>query len=440
MTYQTKQHAIATLQNLESIRRFVSTRVKKIFDIGCNEGILAMSLARSGFDVVGIEANPKFSSIATENAREPLTYGSCSIIPGAIGANNLDVLDTADCICLLSVHHQFVSNLGLEEGNKLLLDIFKKAKLQFFFQPACIHEKYSIKMPFRENDYVSIENYFLDLFSSARSFRYQWIGLTDNRLPPSEPLRPLMLFDFENCDNQRLQGTHSPSEFKARPTDIVHIQLDKCVTNFWFQFGTHGNHPLQKQVHQLLKQKGEMSIHDTVLYKHYQTFQPQTYTEAAETLTRSPLPQPLGQLSTRKYLPIQQRSLVNEQAWKNGLDRTPQMPDWDQNIIGPQTQEKIMSELNRVTGLIQSLAKDGYSPHLFRDGFVRGVYIEMDQDWRFLVTAGMHRLSVMSNLGYAEFAAKIQPGWPPVLDANDLGLPDDLREYLRLFFNKDFLV
>ena len=357
MTYQTKQHSIATLQNLESIRRFVSTKVNKIVDIGCNEGILALSLARSGFDVVGIEANPRFSSVAIENAREPLAYGSFSVVSKAISSENLDLLDAADCICLLSVHHQFVSNLGLEEGNKLLLEIFKRAKLQFFFQPACIHEKYATHMPFSENDYASVEAYFLEMFSKERQFKYQWIGLTDNRLPPSEPLRPLMLFEFEDCEEQRSKTSHSPSAFKTRPTDTVQIQLNKCVTNFWFTFGRCGNHPLQEQVRQLLEQKGEMGVHDTVLYKHYQKFQPQSYREAAEIRRGSPLSNPLANQSSRKYLALQQKIVGTKEGWVNALSNAPDIPDWDQNVVGPQTQEKIMSELKRVTSIIQSLAK-----------------------------------------------------------------------------------
>jgi hypothetical protein len=246
-----------------------------------------------------------------------------------------------------------------------------------------------------------------------------------------------MLFEFEDCGKHRHQNAHSPLSFKARPTDAVHIPLKKCVTNFWFKFGNLGDHPIQKQVRQLLEHKGEMGVQDTVLYQHYQSFQPKTYREAAEIRTDSPLMLPMAQHSSGKYLPIQLRTVANEEAWIAALSNASDIPDWDQNIVGPQTQEKILSELKRITSIIQSIARDGYSPNLYKDGFVRGVFIEMGQDWKFLVTAGMHRLAVMSNLGYADFLAKLQPGWPPVLDVSNPSLPRDLREYLRLFFKEE---
>jgi hypothetical protein len=434
MSYQSVQHSIATRQNIELIRHYISAGSRKIVDIGCNEGLISMSLARAGYKVLGIESNPEFSRIAEHHSKEPIRLGSFSVLKASISSKNIEILEGADSIFLLSVHHQFVSNLGLEAGNALLLEIFKRAKTQFFFQPACIHSKYGISMPFLENVTSSIENYFLSLFSGTRDFSYRLIGLTDNRLPSSEPLRPLMLFEFEEV-KARLRLPLSPSDAKRSKSDLVHIPIDRCSSHFWFNYGSGGDHPMQKQAMQLVRARGDLSVTETALCVHYNVFQPRTYGEAAKLRHRRAIDNPLGELSATKYLPLRELKTSKNGTWSKAIANAAEIPDWDQNIVGPQEEEKIVSEIRRLAGIAKSLKEKGYDPDLFEDGYIRGIFIESRGDWRFLLTAGMHRLSVMTALGYVSFQGKLQPGLPPVLDCDSASLPPDFREYLSLFFS-----
>lgn len=435
MSYQSVQHSIATRQNIELIRKSIRSDQRRVVDIGCNEGLVSMSLARSGFQVLGIEANPGFAQIAEKRSAEPLAHGSFQVVKEPLTFENLTLLKDADSILLLSVHHQFVSNDGLESGNRLLIECFKSAKHQFFFQPACIYAKYDTRMPFVENDFASIERYFIDLFTGIRDFKVRSIGLTDNRLPSREPLRPLMLFEFsEGAESLSLPS--DPTQWTDRPTDILQVPVERCRANFWFSFGDDGDHPMQRQVAQLVSNASNLSIEGTVLHQHYQSFQPNTYSEAAHSRGLEGITGPLGSQSCRRYLPIRGSALNESAVWAESLSQAKEIPEWDQNLIGPQADSKIMSEIKRLTQLIQSISKEGYSPDLFDDGFIRGYLVTNKEQWFFMVSAGMHRLAVMAQLGYAYLQVKLQPGTPAILDCSDPRLPQDVRDYLTLFFSE----
>jgi SAM-dependent methyltransferase len=433
MSYQSVQHAIATKQNIELIRKFIQVGERKVVDIGCNEGLVSYALAMSGYDVIGMEANQNFANLAEQRSTDKLKYGSFSVIKSPLTFDNLNILDGAATILLLSVHHQFVSALGLSEGNRLLEQVFQRAQYQFFFQPACIYEKYGCQMPFIENDYASIEDYFVNFFAGFRKFRVRSIGLTDNRLPAREPLRPLMLFEFG--DTRRYYRVPScPRDWEEYKSDLVHIPTNRCVSNFWYRFGEDGNQPMRSQVKQLLNYKGEMNLEDTVLYKHFKNFAPETYGAAAKIRLGESLPAPLGNQSTRKYFPLRDEALKSTKDWGQALLTSRDIPEWDQNLIGPVSDQKVLSEIQRLTELIRSLSKEGYSPYLFKDGFIRGYFLVHHDEWAFLVSAGMHRLAVMAHLGYTYVQARLQPTSPSLLDTRDQSLPRDLRSYLESFF------
>jgi hypothetical protein len=388
-----------------------------------------------GFNVLGIEANPSFAKLAQQRAQQKLMFGSLEIVNGPLTFDNLSLLEGTNTILLLSVHHQFVANMGLEKGNSLLVEIFRRATHQFFFQPACIYPKYGKDMPFIENDYSSIEEYFIHLFKGIRDYTVRPIGLTDNRLPPSEPLRPLLLFEFTK-PTLYFNVPSNPLEWSRRQCDIAQVSINRCRSNYWFAFGKDGDHPLQEQVSQLIKSSSSFkAINETVLFQHYSSFQPSSYSDAAAQRTKKSLGEPLANHSCRRYAPFNSQSLLGIGEWANALVSAPEIPDWDQNLLGPQPDTKVLSEIQRLTGLVQSFSKEGYNPELFPDGFVRGYFIERNEEWLFIVTAGMHRMAVMANLGYTSIKVRLQPGSRPLINTQDPLLPPDARSYYDLYFS-----
>ena len=191
--YQTGQRPFGVRQNIAMISQFLATEAQNAIDIGCSEGLISMALADSGLSVTGYEGSKEAysSALKHQNPQKNINFINCKL-----SLADVEALPQVDVIVLLSVHHQMVKNLGLSDANHFLKVLAKKARLQLFFQPCCIHEKYGIEMPFSNNDYPAIENYFIDLVNSSESeLRYhQVIGLSFNDIPKKEPFRPMILF------------------------------------------------------------------------------------------------------------------------------------------------------------------------------------------------------------------------------------------------------
>jgi len=59
--------------------------------------------------------------------------------------------------------------------------------------------------------------------------------------------------------------------------------------------------------------------------------------------------------------------------------------------FGPCTESFIASEWNRLRSAFESIAKHGYRPFGYTDGFIRGFIIRNNANYNFVVTAGKHR-------------------------------------------------
>jgi len=126
MTYQIGQHAEGSTQNLELIINSIDRKAKKIADIGCNQGVIALNLALHGFKVIGYEQQTQFLNYGKERVKHD-KIENIEFVETIISFENISVLDDVDINILLSVHHQMVKSLGLLEGNRLLKEIFKKS-------------------------------------------------------------------------------------------------------------------------------------------------------------------------------------------------------------------------------------------------------------------------------------------------------------------------
>jgi len=241
MSYQVTNHADGSTQNLELILNSIDRKAVNVVDIGCNQGVIALNLALHGFKVKGYEKQTRFLNYGKERAAQD-KITNVEITEQLQSLDNISLLNDADVNILLSVHHQMVKHMGMEQGNRLLVEIFKKSKRQFFFQPATIFEKYGCEMPFAENDYVAIERYFLNLFEGVRPFKFVNLGFAANNIPVREPLRPLYLFDFTEGSSERLCIPTEPLAAAASPGSIVHVPVKQGRGHFCQSFSATGWH------------------------------------------------------------------------------------------------------------------------------------------------------------------------------------------------------
>ena len=91
---------------------------------------------------------------------------------------------------------------------------------------------------------------------------------------------------------------------------------------------------------------------------------------------------------------------------KNGFDSTIDVSGWAS--CGPVSSEKCEAEARRLYDLILSMQKNGYQRHDGKDGDVTGTaLINEKKDWRWIITSGHHRASVLAALGFSEIPIRI---------------------------------
>lgn len=417
MSYQVTSHADGSTQNLELILNAIDRKAVNVVDIGCNQGVIALNLALHGFQVKGYEKQTRFLEYGKERAARDKVH-NVEFAEQLLSFDNISLLDDVDVNILLSVHHQMVKHMGLDQGNRLLVDIFKKSKRQFFFQPATIYEKYGCQMPFAENDFVAIEQYFLNLFEGVRPFKFVNLGYAANNIPVREPLRPLYLFDFTEGRSERLRIPNDPLTASASSGSIVHVPIKQCRGHFWQSFSDTGWHFMRAQIRQLIESKKQLEMNDTVLHRYCAGFAPKTFSDAAEWLGLDAEMGSMGKQSTKRYPFIDPYNLnlptdLNSQDIANFGHL---IPESDAYNCGPRNEKMVMEEIKRLHKLFQQLGNSGYQPHLHMDGYIRGKYVADGKDWIFLVTAGSHRMAALAELGYEWITARIQPKSVKVID------------------------
>lgn len=84
------------------------------------------------------------------------------------------------------------------------------------------------------------------------------------------------------------------------------------------------------------------------------------------------------------------------------------------HLHGPNTLEFGQAEFKRLVSSYNSLAKNGYEPELYSDGFITGYFLSDGTDYRFVVTEGQHRLPALYQLGYTDIDVVINKSvWFP---------------------------
>ncbi len=91
---------------------------------------------------------------------------------------------------------------------------------------------------------------------------------------------------------------------------------------------------------------------------------------------------------------------------KNGFDSPIQVSGWAG--CGPVSRSKCHAEARRLSELVLSLEKNGYKRHEGRDGDITATALVAENlEWRWVVTNGVHRASVVAALGFPEIPVRI---------------------------------
>jgi tetratricopeptide (TPR) repeat protein len=201
--YQSGARWEGVKDNIAMISNYLSTQARTGIDLGCNQGLLTLALADLGVKVTGYEKQNCYLKDALQIAKT--SHIPVKFVQQDVGLSDIEALPEVDVILCLSVHHQLVNYYNLEFANTMLKALAKKAQQQFFFQPCCISKKYGLSMPFQDNDYSSIFDYFVKLFQTftPEFSDIKIIGLSQNNIPKHEPFRPMILLSRKPINERK---------------------------------------------------------------------------------------------------------------------------------------------------------------------------------------------------------------------------------------------
>lgn len=193
--YQMGARWQGTRMNVALVTTYLEPGANSALDVGSNEGVITCAMALAGARAKGVEINGKYVARARALAKRlgsPVQFEA-----RAMSLADIEAHASVDVIAFLSVHHQIVVGQGLKVANDYLRALARKSVRQFFFQPACLAEKYGGKSPgFADNDLPAIIDYFTGVVGGEMP-HMTVIGLSQNDMPKHEPLRPMLLFSRE---------------------------------------------------------------------------------------------------------------------------------------------------------------------------------------------------------------------------------------------------
>ncbi|WP_153405605.1 hypothetical protein [Gracilibacillus oryzae] len=90
--------------------------------------------------------------------------------------------------------------------------------------------------------------------------------------------------------------------------------------------------------------------------------------------------------------------------------------------FGPNSNRYVEWEFNRIIDVYQMIKRKGYRPKVNEDGYIRGYILQKEDDYRFLVTRGQHRIAALAALGleHKKITVKIEPKRTRVINVEDV--------------------
>lgn len=163
---------------------------------------------------------------------------------------------------------------------------------------------------------------------------------------------------------------------------IIKIDISKARNIIFFDYIEY--HPFVKTLKQYKLNKN-LNYKNSELFKFYNKFNPQN---ASQVLFENDDLKSL--INTSKFIIVH--------PWNRFIIKGEKKLDLDHGCqyFGNVSNSKCKLEFKRLIKLYQKIKKHGYH----RNKFVNGYLLKKNNDYRFIVTGGNHRIAVLASLGY----------------------------------------
>lgn len=210
--------------------------------------------------------------------------------------------------------------------------------------------------------------------------------------------------------------------------EAIYSKADVCfdvdieiTCNFNQFFFAHSNWHYHTKMVEAIIADSSVEYSGSILEKYYQTYKPLNFKDLYfvgsdwEDVSESDRLILSENLNEYKYDPWSDRrekvmmSLVHEY----GLER------WHgTQHFGPVSRQKGELELQRLKDTYHSIMKHGHLPDQF--GYVSGYFLKYNDDYRFFVLDGNHRVAVLGALQYSSIPVTFTDHFPRVIDYRDV--------------------
>jgi hypothetical protein len=194
------------------------------------------------------------------------------------------------------------------------------------------------------------------------------------------------------------------------------VELDRVTTPLGFSYHPYGWHPYRATLDEFLAEP-DLLYERSTLCTYFRRYQPTTVQAALIEDANEPM-EPLCHwpplLYLFKHIWGMSRRRVDQILSRPSVQKT------SGQQFGPKTDEQGRQHLARILGAHESLRRHGYQPSQYPDGALAGYFLVRDDQYRFVVFQGNHRLPSMRLLGVDRLDARFHPGHPPVINAADL--------------------
>lgn len=204
--------------------------------------------------------------------------------------------------------------------------------------------------------------------------------------------------------------TDTDAVFAHEAQVSIRVPLELCRGFVHPGFGADAGNPLRDTA-ALYAETGDRMQARAFLNGFYESFQPRTL---AEALFRENGPD----LAPLTELP----PFAQFQPWRLTTRISPKHLAMGSQNFGPVAPKKLDLEVRKLTSYVDSIRKRGYRPDLYARRPIQGYFLIHGGKYRFVVTNGMHRTSVLAALGEQTIEATFDPRRPRLVDSSQISL------------------
>ncbi len=226
----------------------------------------------------------------------------------------------------------------------------------------------------------------------------------------------------KNDFKEFLPITNYSDAIYSRKDMFFEVETNITFTPNQFFFSKSNWHYHTKMVEEIIK-NNNVQYKGSLLEKYYKVYRPKSLydfyfiTKTPENLSKK----------DKKTLNEKMNKCEQNSPWSDvrikvrqgeisekGLSRSHGVQSY-----GPVSNTKGQLELKRLRDTYFSIKKNGYVPNMCY-GYIRGHFLKCMNDYRFLITRGIHRTAVLAAMKYEKIPVAFETSFPRVIDINDI--------------------